>query len=298
MRAFDKSAPIANVGMGVMGAKVAWACARTGITTRVFDTDVAKAHAAKETALTWSTDKEKDFIAENLHICGTLESALEGVQLAFENVPERLELKTDVLAEIGRILAPGAYMGTNASALTCSPLAAASGRPDLFFNLNFADPRTSRLVELMTCEATLEETVIFAKNWARAIGMIPIWSRKEQLGYSFNRLWRVIKAEVLRQIDQGVTTPHDIDRAWMMAFGTTFGPCALMDKVGLHSVLAVEKIYIDASGDVEGQPPQTLLDYVERGDLGEVSGKGFYDYPSPAYERDNFMEETDDDAFS
>ena len=159
---FDPAAPVANIGMGVMGTKVAWACARAALPTRVFDIDAGKAKASRELALTWSAGAERETVACSMVVAETLPEALDGAQLAFENVPENWELKRKVLREIGGLLPEAAYMGTNASSLTCSPLAQASGRPDRFFNLNFTDPRTSKLVELMTCSVTAPATACCA----------------------------------------------------------------------------------------------------------------------------------------
>jgi 3-hydroxybutyryl-CoA dehydrogenase len=124
--------------------------------------------------------------------------------------------------------------------------------------------------------------------WARHIGMVPIETRKEQLGYSFNRLWRVIKQEALRQIAEGYATPESIDRAWMLNFGAEIGPCGIMDEIGLHTVLAIERVYHEASGEARDRPPAFLVEMVKAGKLGVVSGQGFYSYPDPTYRAPGF----------
>ncbi len=292
---FDVTRPVAIIGTGVMGTKVAWACARAGLSTRLFDTEAGKAASAKALALTWSEGAERQAVEKNLHVVTSLETALDGAQLGFENVPERLGLKQEVHRQIAALLDEDAYLGSNASSLTCTPLAESSGRPDRYFNLNFADPRNMQLVELMTCGDTAAETIAFAKTWARAIGMIPIWVRKEQLGYSFNRLWRVIKKEVLRQIAEGYSTARDIDRTWMLSFGVEQGPCGLMDDIGLHSILAIEKVYHEDSGEPSDRPPDFLVGMVERGEVGVPSGQGFYTYPDPEYRQPGFLERDSDE---
>lgn len=289
MRAFDPARPVAIIGAGVMGTKVAWACARSGLPTRLFDSEAGKADRAVALAATWGTADEQAMVARMVVVAASLDQALDGVQLAFENVPERLALKQEVLAELGRRAPADAYMGTNASSLPCTPLGQASGRPDRFFNLNFTDPRTDRLTELMASAATAPETKAFAKAWARHIGMVPIECLKEQLGYSFNRLWRVIKWEVLRQVEEGYATPESIDRAWMLTFGTEMGPCGIMDEIGLHTVLGIEKVYHQDSGDPRDRPPAFLEAMVKAGKLGVASGQGFYTHPDPAYRRPDFL---------
>ena len=292
---FDLTRPVAIIGAGVMATKVAWACARVGLITQLFDIEEGKASGAKTLALTWSSDAEHHAVKNNLHVAESLEATLRGAQLGFENVPERLELKQKVHRQIGALLDDNAYLGSNASSLTCTPLAESSGRASRFFNLNFTDPRYMQLVELMTCADTASETILFAKAWARAIGMIPVWVRKEQLGYSFNRMWRVIKKEALRQIAQGYSTPQDIDRSWMLSFGVEQGPCGLMDEVGLHSILSIEKVYYQNSNDPADRAPDFLVEMVERGETGLPAGKGFYTYPNPEYRQPDFLVRDADD---
>lgn len=286
---FDPTRPIAVIGCGVMGAKVAWACARIGIKTCAFDTSGPVLEAALGAIHGWSEGDERRLLTESLSFTTDLGRALDGAQLAFENVPEDLALKQKVHADIGRRLGIGAYMGSNTSSLLCTPLADASGRPESFFNMNFTDPRSQGLVEIMGGSKTAPETIAFALDWAKAIDMIPILTRTEQMGYSFNRLWRAIKKEVLQQWGRGAGTPEDIDRAWMLTFGMPYGPFGLMDQVGLATILKIEERYFEASGDEADRPPGALYDKVARGELGVATGKGFYSYPEPAYERPGWL---------
>ena len=286
---FDPARPIAIIGCGVMGAKVAWACARIGVPTRAFDTSSTVLETALGSIHGWSEGDERRRLTESLSFTTDLDRALDGAQLAFENVPEVLELKQKVHADIGRRLAADAYMGSNTSSLLCSPLADASGRPAQFFNMNFTDPRSQGLVEIMGGSKTAPETIAFALDWARAIDMIPILTRAEQMGYSFNRLWRAIKKETLQQWGRGAGNPEDIDRAWMLTFGMPYGPFGLMDQVGLATILKIEERYFEASGDENDRPPKALYEKVARGELGVATGKGFYSYPDPAYERPEWL---------
>ncbi len=286
---FDPAKPVAIIGTGVMGAKVAWVCAKSGLETRVFDIDHASALLAKERALGWSSGVNHELVNNNFLVCESIEEALSGAQLAFENVPEKLALKSQVLKEVSSKLAPEAFMGTNASSITCTPLGEASGRPERFFNLNFSDPLESPMVELMGSPKTAPETIQFAKDWAATIGALCLHVQKEQLGYSFNRLWRVIKKETLRQISEGYTTAEDIDRAWMLSFGTDIGPCGIMDEIGLHTVLSIEEVYFKNTKDISDKPPSFLYDMVEKGLTGRLKGQGFYNYPKPSYREDSFL---------
>lgn len=286
---FNPDVPIAIIGAGVMGAKVAWACASSGLHTKVYDISREQAELARHEALSWSNEKERLIVENHFELCDDLEQAVAGVQLAFENVPEDLELKKEVLAFIDSRLDTETYLGTNTSSLTCSPLANATKRPDRFFNLNFSDPLCHGLVELMVSPAAATETITFAKAWAKHISMVLIQTKKEQMGYAFNRLWRVIKKEALRQVSEGVIDAQDLDRAWRLVFGTKQVPFGIIDGASIPTIIKVEEQYYNATGDETDKPPPFLYKMLENNELGVRTGKGFYEYPNPAYERRDWL---------
>lgn len=287
---FDARRPIALIGMGVMGSKVAWACARAGLQVRAFDIDRAQLAASIELALTWSTGAERERVRAHLIATTDLQQATQGVQLAFENVPESESVKRDALQALDRCCAPDVPIGSNTSSMLASELAAYTRRPERVFAMNFNDPRTDRLVELMGHEGSVPDVLAFAEAWARHIGMVPVRVRREQMGYAMNRLWRVIKREALRQADAGITTPEELDRAWMLAFGMRAGPFGIMDEVGLKTVLMIEERYARASGDPADAPPAFLREMVAQGRTGARAGAGFYSHPEPAYKQLGFLD--------
>jgi 3-hydroxybutyryl-CoA dehydrogenase len=292
---FDPNSPICIVGMGVIGTKVAWASARVGISVRCFDLNTVALTESIDRAIEWSDGAERDRVRDRLQAPSSLKRAVEGVQLAFENVPEQLDVKLTVLKELDGMLDTYAFLGSNTSSFKCSTLAAAVDRPERFFALNFTDPRSMRLVELMGNQRTQPAALVFAKSWARSMQLVPIEVRKEQMGYSFNRIWRVVKKEVLRQIDTGIATAADIDRAWMLTFGTSIGPCGLMDQIGLDSVRNVEQMYFNESGDISDQPPASLDRMIADEARGVITGRGFYSYPNPTFGSPGFLDDSDED---
>jgi len=193
---------IAVIGAGVMGRQVAWACARHGLTVRLFDTDPATALDARRQAQVWLVEDlvplqvAEAFLAR-FHVAETLNQAVMGADLVFENVPEVVELKRALYAQVEPLLARNALLGSNASSIPWTPLARDLTGPDRFFLANFASPRTSRLVEYMGGEATASSTRATALAWIRRIGMIPVPIDKEIMGYAGNRIWRAIKKESL-----------------------------------------------------------------------------------------------------
>jgi len=164
----------------------------------------------------------------------------------------------------------------------------ATQRPDRVLNLHFYGPGIP-MVDLMRGTETSDETFERARLFARSIGMTPLIARSESTGFVFNRVWRAVKKECLRVVDDGVASHEDVDRGWMIRMGVSVGPFGLMDQIGLDVVRDIELVYYRESGDASDAPPKLLLDKIARGELGIKTGKGFYAYPSPAYQDPDWL---------
>lgn len=90
-------------------------------------------------------------------------------------------------------------------------------------------------------------------------------------------------------VGRGFVDFKDIDRAWMIAYGTPQGPFGLMDSIGLDVVYDIEIVYYNESKDSKDYPPEALKAMVDRKELGLKTGKGFYNYPDPEYSKPDFL---------
>jgi 3-hydroxybutyryl-CoA dehydrogenase len=285
------------VGAGTMGRRIAFGCVVCGKLTRLFDTVPSMAQQAVAAVRKLIEEREEtcrlkpgaaDSAMALLSVSPSLEACISGVDLAIETVPENVELKRRVFAEIDRYAAPKTLIGTNTSSIPGSWLADATGRPEKIFNFNFGHAGHPK-VEVMGHPGTAPATLEAALAFVRSLDLIPILVKREIVGYASNRVWRAIKKEVLFLLNSGYATAEDIDRAWMLDWEVPIGPCGLMDKIGLDVVRDIEMVYHRASGDPSDRPPPLLLDMIAQGKLGEKSGQGFYTYPGPAYERAGWL---------
>jgi 3-hydroxybutyryl-CoA dehydrogenase len=216
-------------------------------------------------------------------------------ELVIEAAPERLEIKRDIFSQLDDICPGDTILATNSSAIPISKIEDAVKRPDKILNMHFYSPVWERpMVELMRGTGTSDETINRSKMFARAIGMTPLIVRKESIGFIFNRVWRAIKRECLHLVDEGVASYEDVDRAFMIAMGSSMGPFGRMDRVGLDVVRDIEMVYYNESGEKRDAPPRLLLDKIEKGDLGIKTGKGFYTYPDPAFQRNGWLKNNTD----
>jgi 3-hydroxybutyryl-CoA dehydrogenase len=130
--------------------------------------------------------------------------------------------------------------------------------------------------------------------FARRIGQVPIELRRESNGYVFNAMYSALNRAAITLAQQGVASIEDIDRAWMYVTKAPVGPLGALDAVGLDTTWAITDYWAQALDDEQLRANAAFLKaYLDRGELGVKSGRGFYTYPDPAYARPGFIESPD-----
>ena len=282
------------VGAGTMGTRIAFQCTLSGKEVYLFDISPQVLDKAMEVIKGWLKARAAPGRAESaislLHPCTSLGDCLSSVDLVIESVPEDLEIKRQVFSEIDQQAPAHVLIGTNSSSLPSSRLADATGRPDKVFNINFNDPlHDELLVEVMGHAATANETIAGAEAFVRSIKLVPVVTKREIMGFAFNRIWRAIKKEALHVVAQGYADFEDMDRAWMLSFNVPRGPFGRMDEIGLDVIHHIEVQYYLESRDESDKPPEFLDRLIAQGRLGVKSGQGFYTYPNPEYKRPGWL---------
>jgi 3-hydroxybutyryl-CoA dehydrogenase len=197
----------------------------------------------------------------------------EGLTLVVESVPERLDLKHDVLAAV-QARHP-ALLATNTSALSVDELAGRLARPEDFLGMHFFNPVWSlQMVELIRGAATSEATISRAQALVTLIGKRSIVV-KDLPGFATSRLDVVAALEAMRMLESGVASADDIDTAMTVAYRHPMGPLRLSDIVGLDVRLDIARNLTKVYGE-RFAPPQVLIDKVAEGQLGQKSGQGFF----------------------
>ena len=139
------------------------------------------------------------------------------------------------------------------------------------------------MLELMSCGETRPDVMEQVQAFGNSLGLVTAVVRGDSKGFIINRVWRAVKRESLRVVDEGHADPADVDRLWMLFFGTPFGPFGVMDMVGLDVVADIETSYQRVTQDPTDTPSLILHEKVATGALGEKSGEGFYSHPEPEY---------------
>ncbi|HVL26306.1 MAG TPA: 3-hydroxyacyl-CoA dehydrogenase family protein [Thermomicrobiales bacterium] len=282
---------VAVIGTGTLGAQIAVMTAASGREVVLFDAVPSAAKRAfprlramlappiARGELTW----DLDVVFARMTIAASLAEAVAGVDLVIEAVREDLETKRAVFADISRAN-PAALLATNSSSIPCSQVADVVADPSRLVNLHFFTEFWRRsMVELMGNAQTSVATMRTMEAFGNSLGLFCAVCHGESKGFIINRVWRAVKREALRVVDEGHADPETVDRLWAFFWGTERGPFGAMDQVGLDVIADIEDSYIAVSPDPTDIRSPLLHELVKEGHLGEKAGKGFYDYPDPAY---------------
>jgi 3-hydroxybutyryl-CoA dehydrogenase len=276
------------LGAGIMGSGIGQLAAMAGHQTGIRDVDEAalsRGAKAVRASLDKLTEKgrlepeEADAAWSRLELTRDLDVVADA-DVVIEAVPEILDLKREVLAEVAERAKPGVLLGTNTSQLSITSIGArlSDSLSARLIGMHFFNPPVlMSLVELIrglqTSDATLEE----ARSFAEGLGREVVVCQKDSPGFITSRAYAILRLECLRMLEEGVATADDIDRALRLGFNFPMGPLELGDFNGLDTYLHALEALSVAFGE-RFRPTVGLRSMVEAGHLGRKSGRGFYDY--------------------
>jgi enoyl-CoA hydratase/3-hydroxyacyl-CoA dehydrogenase len=284
----------AVVGAGTMGGQIAQTIAAAGIPVVLKDIDDALVQAGLDEARNVTTGQigklaEKGKItaeqaAEQIEqivgrIQGTTSYAAFGdVDLVVEAVPEKMEIKQAVFAELDASTPGHAVLASNTSSLSITEIAEATLRPDKVIGFHYFYPASIMpLIEIVEGEDTSAETVSAAVTFAQAIRKQPI-TCAEVPGFVVNRILNSSSAEVWREQEEKGLSIKKIDEGLGSAGILPLGPYTLINLLGLDTVLHVAEHLIESYGEERFYVPKGMQKLVADGKLGaKTGGDGFYD---------------------
>ncbi|HVL48571.1 MAG TPA: 3-hydroxyacyl-CoA dehydrogenase family protein [Candidatus Thermoplasmatota archaeon] len=277
---------VAVLGAGTMGHGIAQAAAQAGAEVALRDVEpaaVERGLSGIRRFLEKGVEKGKimatDRDAALARIRGTtdLASALREADLVIEAVPEKLDLKRRVFAEVVDLAPEGSTLATNTSSLSIAAIAEALPEKDRgrVVGMHFFNPvPIMKLVEVVRGPESSDDSVETALDLARSMGKEPIVVR-DAPGFATSRLGVAIGLEAIRMLEEDVASAEDIDRAMVLGYNHPMGPLRLTDLVGLDVRLGIAE-YLAKELGPRFEPPALLRRMVEDGHLGQKSGRGFY----------------------
>jgi 3-hydroxybutyryl-CoA dehydrogenase len=277
----------AVLGAGTMGHGIAQVLASCGIEVRLYDIAAGavekglagiRANLAKGVEKGKLTSAERDAALARVSGTTRLEEAVALVQCVVEAVPEKLELKQQLFAELGAQLSAEVLLATNTSALPIARIASVTPHAERVVGMHFFNPvHIMALVEVVVTERSSEAAVASAVGLARRMGKEPIVV-KDSPGFASSRLGVLLGLEAIRMLESGVASAEDIDKAMTLGYGHPMGPLRLTDLVGLDVRLSIAD-YLQKEFGERFAAPALMREMVQRGELGKKSGKGFYEWP-------------------
>jgi 3-hydroxyacyl-CoA dehydrogenase len=283
----------AVVGAGVMGGEIAQVIASADVPVLLKDVDqryvdaglekareVTQRQTAKLVEKGRLSQEQADAQAER--VLGLIEptTAYDGfgdVDFVIEAVPEQLEIKHQVFAELDAVTPGHAILASNTSGLSITEIGEITSRPHLVVGFHFFWPASyMRLVEIIEGDDTLPETAQAAANFAQQIRKVPVRCA-ECPGFVVNRILVSTASEAWRYQDETGTPVEDIDELLRERAQMPMGPFRVADMSGLDTTLKVAHDLRDAYGD-RFYVHRGMEELVEQGALGAKSGKGFYEH--------------------
>ncbi len=276
------------IGAGNMGHQISTLCAIKGYKTTCTDISqemLDKADKFVDKYLAGRVEKGKltqeqaAQARDNIRFTASLEDAVKNADYVIEAAIEVLDIKRKLFADIDRMAPPHAILATNSSFIVSSRIADVTKRPDKVINLHFFNPAlVMKLVEVVQGAHVSDETREISMQLCEKLSKVPVHIKKEVDGFLLNRIFRVISKEAQWMLEMGVASVEDIDKACVFGAGHPMGPFTLMDLTGIDLAYTSCMEAFRATGDVTQLPTPELVKHVSKGEYGQKTGKGWYDY--------------------
>ncbi|MEU9508341.1 3-hydroxybutyryl-CoA dehydrogenase [Micromonospora sp. NPDC048170] len=278
------------VGLGTMGAGIVEVFARNGVD--VVAVEISEDALQRGRAiLTGSTDRavakgklaeaDRDALLSRVRFAVGLD-ALHSVDLVVEAVPEHLDLKQRIFAELDRVCKPEAILATNTSSLSVTEISVATTRPNQVIGIHFFNPApVMKLVEVVRTVVTSADVVADVEALCKRLGKVDV-TISDRAGFIANALLFGYLNHAVGMFESHYATREDIDAAMKLGCGLPMGPLALMDLIGLDTAYEIlDTMYRRGGRDRRHAPVPLIKQMVTAGLLGRKSGRGFYTYERP-----------------
>ncbi len=294
----DEIKKICFAGAGTMGCYNSLLAGIAGYETVLYDISTAALDGASDgqrllgdyLVAIGSFDEAQVTKGRNqIHLKTIAEDAVKDADLLSESVFEQLELKRQVHSQFDKLCPPRTIMTTNTSTFMVSTIEDAVKRGDRFAAMHFH--LGSSLVDVVPGPRTSPTTLDVVKRFVKSLNCVPFVPAKENRGYVFNNLSTGLNLASAALV-AGYNEPfEDIDRAWMKYHQAPIGPFGILDLVGLN--VAYDSVQDHLRFEGENSSFRLMINllqpFIDRGELGIKTGKGFYTYPDAAYGRPEFL---------
>lgn len=218
----------------------------------------------------------------------TLAQAVQGADLVIENIPENVEIKAALYAELGALIGGDTLVASDTSGIPITTLQAHIDNPARFVGMHWSNPpHIVPMIEVIGGQQTAPETVTTITGLIRDLGLLPVVLQRDVPGFVENRVLYALLRECVDLVEQGVVSPEDLDTCVRWGIGyklSVIGPMRLLDMAGLDIYQSVAS-FLNAELSARSDVSPMVTDQTAQGRRGMKSGAGLFDY-SPDELRD------------
>jgi len=302
-RTIEEIQKVCYVGAGTMGCANSLVAAVSGYDVVIYDVsseslaEVRDKHREMGAFLVSSgycSVEQLEASAARIVCEKNLQDAIANADLVSESIIEDLDIKREVFKELDKLCPPNAILTTNTSGLLVSDIEDVVERGDRFAALH--SHYGSPLIDIVGGPRTSRETIDILERYVLSLKCVPLVLHKENRGYVLNALIGPVITVGLILVAEGIASKEEVDAAWMKHRRAPMGPFGMMDLFGLNVVYDGWQ-HRESDPRVDALKPKVsalLESYLNRGELGSKTGKGFYSYPNPQFEQTGFTDNEDD----
>jgi enoyl-CoA hydratase/3-hydroxyacyl-CoA dehydrogenase len=291
---------ITVLGSGIMGHGIAQVSAMFGYNVVLRDIEQQFLDKAMG-KIRWSLDKlvskekisqsQSDDIYSRIRPIVDLKEAVKDCDLVIEAVPEIMDLKKKVYAELDKVAGKNVVFASNTSTLPITEIANTTSRPERFIGIHFFNPpQLMKLVEIIPGQKTAKDVVKLTNDYVKSVQKEPVVCRKDVPGFIVNRLFIPLVHEACYVMDRQKIQLTEIDSAVKFKLGFPMGIFELADFTGMDVIhKATIEMHLRDKKVIRPHPKIEQL-YNEK-KLGQKTGEGFYKYSDEKYERISLSEE-------
>ena len=292
---------ITVLGSGIMGHGIAQVSAMAGYNVVLRDIEQQFLDKAMG-KVKWSLDKlvskekiseeQRDEIFSRIIPIVDLNDAVRHSDLVIEAVPEIMDLKKKVYAELDKVANDRIIFASNTSTLPITEIADTISRPEKFIGIHFFNPpQLMKLVEVIPGQKTSDDVTNLTINFVKSVNKTPVTCRKDVPGFIVNRLFIPLVHEACYVMERQKIQQMEIDSAVKFRLGFPMGIFELADFTGLD---VIHKATVEMHmRDKKVILPHTSIEQLfNEKKLGQKSGEGFYKYSDEKYERIQLSEES------
>jgi len=287
---------IAVIGFGVMGREITRLCAQHGfkVVARDISDEILKAGVQEIKSGRWGLERavekgkitkdEAEAILSRIEVTTDLKYACKDADYVIEAVPENLELKKRVFAELDELCPEHAILASNTSSLPITQIAAATQRPEKVIGMHFFQPvAVMKLLEIVKGLLTSDETLETSKKLGEKLERVIAVVKDLGTGFPSIRLSHALFMEAMKIVEEGVATPKDVDIILKYGYNHPMGQFEFTDWIGIELRARVWEEMYRLTGDPKWRIPPLMRQLIAAGFKGDPkrwkgSRGGFYEY--------------------